>query len=57
MSSTVQSRKSSLQETRTACRGEAGPYQDLLSLSTIKSSSLVVGVVGKALSVDKSGNT
>ena len=59
LSSNVQSRKSSLQESQLSCVAGSqaasvapGPYSDLLSLTKIKSSSLVIGVVGKALSVD-----
>ena len=57
MSSNVQSRKSSLQETKSLSKGDGAPYEDILSHSTIKSSSLVVGVVGRALSVDKGRRT
>ena len=55
LSSKVQSRKSSLQEPKLSCGAGSvgpGPYSDLLSLTNIKTSSLVIGVVGKALSVD-----
>ena len=59
LSSNAPSRKSSLQESRLSCGTKSqphnltpGPYSDLLSLTKIKSSSLVIGVVGKALSVD-----
>lgn len=50
LSSKVQSRKSSLQEPQLS--GGPGPYSDLLSVTNIKASSLLIGVVGKALSVD-----
>ena len=53
LQSNLPSRKSSLQESRLSCASHSpGPYSDLLSLTKIKSSSLVIGVVGKALSVD-----
>ena len=61
MSSNVQSRKSSLQDTKmnidSSSQNPEAPYEDLLSLTKIKSSSLVIGVVGKALSIDKERKT
>ena len=53
------SRKSSLKETRFSfdCHSQEAPYEDLLSVTTIKNSSLVIGVVGKALSIDKDRKT
>ena len=62
MSSNAQSRKSSLQDSKinidsSSSQNPEAPYEDLLSLTKIKSSSLVIGVVGKALSVDKERKT
>ena len=53
------SRKSSLKETRFSfdSHSQEAPYEDLLSVTTIKNSSLVIGVVGKALSIDKDRKT
>ena len=53
LSSQVQSRKSSLQEPSAGPSAGPAPYADLLSLTKIRTSSLLSGVVGKALSVDK----